>query len=158
MTLASRLDIPESKREAAIVLLQARLVDAIDLKAQMKQAHWNVKGRDFFQLHQLFDQINGVVEEFVDTLAERIVALGGTADGRIATVAQTSKLPQFPLQAASQEDHLQAVADALATFGTAVRNDIDHASQIGDQGTADVFTGLSRESDKQLWFVEAHLA
>lgn len=157
MTYTSRLDLPRSVTKASIALLQARLVDAIDLEAQMKQAHWNVRGKDFLQLHQLFDGVHGVVEDFVDTIAERIAALGGIADGRVQTVAATSHLYEYPLEARGGEAHLKAVAGSLAEFGKLVRADIDVAASGGDQDTADLFTGISRETDKQLWFVEAHL-
>lgn len=153
----SRLDLAVPIREGAVTLLQARLSDAIDLEAQLKQAHWNVKGRDFFQLHELFDRIHGEVEGFVDTLAERITALGGVADGRIATAAASTSLPAYPIDVVRGADHLQAVATALAGFGKGVRADIDAATALGDADTADVFTELSRETDRQLWFVEAHL-
>jgi starvation-inducible DNA-binding protein len=83
----SRLDIPDHTRKASIHLLQSRLSDALDLEAQMKQAHWNVRGMNFLQLHQLFDAVHDVVEGFVDILAERITALGGVADGRVQTTA-----------------------------------------------------------------------
>lgn len=153
----SRIDLASSVREAVVLLLQARLSDAIDLEAQLKQAHWNVKGRDFFQLHELFDRIHDEVEGFVDTLAERITTLGGVADGRLATAAAATTLPAYPLEIARGRDHLEAVAQALAAFGRVVRADIDASAALGDADTADVFTELSRETDKQLWFVEAHL-
>jgi len=157
MTYTSRLDLPRAVAKATIELLQARLVDAIDLETQLKHAHWNVRGKDFLQLHQLFDGIHTIVEEFVDTIAERIAALGGVADGRIATVAATTSLYEYPLEARGGEAHLKAVAGSLAEFGKLVRADIDAAAAAGDQDTSDLFTGLSRETDKQLWFVEAHL-
>ena len=154
----SHLDIPSHVRKAVIGLLQARLSDAIDLEAQMKQAHWNVKGRDFFQLHELFDKIHGEVEEFVDVIAERITTLGGIADGRVQTTAKASQLYEYSLETSGGEAHLKAVAAVLAQFGKAVRADIDKAAETGDADTADIFTEVSRETDKQLWFVEAHLA
>lgn len=157
MTYSSRLDLPRATAKASIALLQARLVDAIDLEAQMKQAHWNVRGKDFLQLHQLFDNVHSVVEEFVDTIAERIAALGGVADGRIGTVAATTRLYEYPLAAHGGEAHLKAVAASIGEFGKLVRANIDEAAAGGDQDTADLFTGISRENDKQLWFVEAHL-
>lgn len=157
MTYTSRLDLPRSLTKAAIDLLQARLVDAIDLEAQMKQAHWNVRGKGFMQLHELFDGVHTIVEEFVDTIAERIAALGGIADGRVQTVAATSHLYEYPLEARGGEAHLKAVAGSLAEFGKLVRADIDAAAAAGDADTADLFTGISRETDKQLWFIEAHL-
>lgn len=157
MTYTSRLDIPRSLAKASIDLLQARLVDAIDLEAQLKQAHWNVRGKDFMQLHQLFDSVNTIAEEFVDTIAERIAALGGIADGRVQTVAATSSLYEYPLEARGGGAHLKAVAGSLAEFGKLLRADIDTAAAAGDADTADLFTGISRETDKQLWFIEAHL-
>lgn len=154
----SRLEISDKARKAALPLLQARLVDAIALDLQIKQAHWNVKGREFYQLHKLFDDMHDVIEDFVDTIAERIIALGETADGRAATVAKTTELPEYPLDATSGEQHLAALAKSLGKFGGLVRANIDAASEAGEQDTADIFTGVSREVDKQLWFVEAHLA
>lgn len=154
----SHLDLSAHVRKGAIALLQARLSDSIDLEAQMKQAHWNVKGRDFFQLHQLFDQLHDGVEEFVDLIAERITALGGIADGRVQTTARASGLYEYSLETSGGESHLRAVAAVLAQFGKAVRADIDAAAKMGDAATADVFTELSRATDKHLWFVEAHLA
>lgn len=157
MVYASRLDLPSNIRERAIALLQSRLSDALDLEAQTKQAHWNVKGPQFIQLHELFDGVHTVVEGFVDTIAERIVALGGVADGRVQTTASQTSLPDYSLQAAGGEAHLKSVSDALAQFGKRVRADIERADDAGDADTCDLFTQLSRETDKQLWFVEAHL-
>lgn len=155
---SSHIDLSEHIRKQVIVLLQARLSDALDLEAQTKQAHWNVKGRDFIQLHEFFDGVHTHVEEFVDTLAERITALGGVADGRVQTTAKASNLYEYSLETKAGEDHLKALAAVLAQFGKAVRADIDRAAELGDASTADVFTEISRETDKQLWFVEAHLS
>src|SRR4051794_14000677 len=94
----SHIDIPAHVRRGVIGLLQARLSESIDLETQMKQAHWNVKGRTFYQLHLLFDKVHGEVEEFVDLIAERITALGGVADGRIQTAAKTSALYEYSLE------------------------------------------------------------
>ncbi len=106
--------------------------------------HWNVKGRNFFPLHQLFDQIHGEIEEFVDTMAERVTALQGIADGRLQTVTRMTALPEYPTNARSGDDHLRAVGQALARFAKAVRADIDATAFKGDADTADVFTEISR--------------
>jgi starvation-inducible DNA-binding protein len=153
---ASHLDLAAHVRKDAVVLLQARLSDALDLEAQTKQAHWNVKGAGFIQLHAFFDTLHGQAEEFADTLAERITALGGMADGRIQTTAGASGLYEYSLQTHSGEEHLRALGAALGAFGKAVRGDIDTAAGLGDAVTADVFTGIARETDKMLWLVEAH--
>ena len=157
MTYQSRIDLSDHVRKQAVALLQARLSDALDLEAQAKQAHWNVKGRYFLQLHELFERIHGQAEEFVDLLAERITALGHVADGRIQTTAAGSTLYEYPLDAHDGDSHLKALAASLAQFGKQVRADIDAAGDAGDADSADLFTQISRESDKQLWFLEAHL-
>jgi len=79
-------DLPEAARGEAVALLNQRLADCIDLQTQCKQAHWNVKGPTFIALHKLFDEINEDVEGYVDLIAERVVQLGGIAEGTVGVV------------------------------------------------------------------------
>jgi starvation-inducible DNA-binding protein len=153
---STRLDIPSPVRAGSIRILQARLSDALDLEAQMKQAHWNVRGPAFFQLHKLFDSLHDAAEGYVDLLAERITTLGGVADGRVQTTAAATSLAEYPLTAKGGEAHLRAAAAGLSGFGQALRANIDEAAQLPDADTADVLTEVSRGVDQQLWFVEAH--
>ncbi len=152
---ATRNDIAENSRMAVVALLNDRLADGVDLATQLKQAHWNVKGPSFIALHELFDSLHDTVQGHVDDIAERIVALGGTARGT-AVIAAGSTLPEYPLDITSGVDHVDAVSVALATFGKAVRAAIDEAAEIGDADTEDLLTGISRDTDKNLWLVEAH--
>src|SRR5918996_4822047 len=94
-------DLPEATRVEAIRLLNQRLADCIDLQTQCKQAHWNVKGPQFIALHKLFDEVNEDVEEYVDLLAERVVQLGGIAQGTARSVAGRSTLSDYPSAATS---------------------------------------------------------
>jgi starvation-inducible DNA-binding protein len=153
----TRNNLPLKVRKEVITLLNARLADAIDLGLQAKQAHWNVKGPQFFPLHELFDKVAASATEAVDTIAERAVALGGTAEGTIEAVAKATTLPRYPLNVSEGKAHVERLAQALAIFGEQVRDAIDRADQLGDKDTADLFTGVSRDADKHLWFVEAHL-
>jgi starvation-inducible DNA-binding protein len=153
----TKIDIPNDVREKMIGLLNDRLADAIDLKSQAKQAHWNVKGMNFIALHELFDQVATEVEAHIDTLAERVTTLGGTALGTIRVVAQKSSLGEYPLEITDGHSHVDALSNALSDFGKKVRANINDADDAGDKDTADLFTGISREIDKQLWFVEAHI-
>jgi starvation-inducible DNA-binding protein len=152
----TRNDLPKTTRVKVIDLLDARLGDAIDLQTQLKQAHWNVKGPNFIALHELFDKINEAVEDYVDDLAERAVQLGGTAHGTARQVAKRSSLPEFPAVTDGRA-HVEAVATVLAAFGKLARAGIDQADKLGDKDTADLFTEISRGTDKWLWFVEAHV-
>src|SRR4029453_14705435 len=113
--------MPEATRVEVARLLNQRLSDCIDLQMQCKQAHWNVKGPSFIALHKLFDEINEDVEEYVDLLAERVVQLGGTAEGTVEVVAERSSLADYPIGLTSGSEHVAALSDALSTFGRAVR-------------------------------------
>jgi starvation-inducible DNA-binding protein len=149
-------DLPKKTREKVIDLLNARLADAVDLQSQAKQAHWNVKGPQFIALHELFDKVSEGAEEAIDLIAERAVQLGGTARGTARVAAKESSLKEYPLNITSGPDHVEALSNALATFGKALRAAIDASGKLGDADTADLFTGISRDADKLLWFVEAH--
>lgn len=150
-------DLPEQVRTQIVELCNARLADALDLQSQCKQAHWNVKGPDFIQLHELFDKINEDVEEYVDLLAERAVQLGGTADGTLRSAAKRSSLPEYGAKGATGREHADALSSALAAFGKGIRLAIDKADELKDADTTDLLTEISRGNDKWLWFVEAHL-
>src|SRR5215208_87746 len=147
----TRIDIAESSREQLIQLLNARLADTFDLYSQVKQAHWNVKGSDFIQLHLLYDEIAESVLEYVDTVAERATALGGLALGTARLAAANSSLDEF-----AGMDTIAAIADRLAAYGASARAAIEAATELDDLDTADLFTEISRTIDKHLWFVEAH--
>jgi starvation-inducible DNA-binding protein len=149
-------DISQKSRLELNALMNQRLADAVDLQIQMKQAHWNVKGSHFIGLHELFDKIAEESEDYVDMIAERIVQLGGIAEGTVRVSAGRSRLEEYPLEIADGAAHVEAVARALSTFGREARMTIDETDKLGDADTADLFTEISRGIDKWLWFVEAH--
>jgi starvation-inducible DNA-binding protein len=153
----TRNDLSTKVRTHAVEILNARLADAIDLGLQVKHAHWNVKGPHFISLHELFDTLAENVEEHVDTIAERITALGGTAHGTLATVVRKTSLAPYPVEITEGLTHVAALATALADFGKKVRQGIAETDDLGDADTADLFTQVSRDVDKYLWFLEAHL-
>src|SRR5712664_3932832 len=133
-------DIPQQIRLKLNVLANQGLADAVDLQMQMKQAHWNVKGPHFIGLHELFDQIDEAIESYVDLIAERIVQLGGIAEGTVRVSAARSRLEEYPLTIADGQAHGEAVAKALSTFGHEARNTISQADELDDADTADIFT------------------
>jgi starvation-inducible DNA-binding protein len=156
-TFSTKLDLPENTRQPLITLLNERLADTADLYSQVKQAHWNVKGPAFFQLHQLFDQLAAELFPFVDLVAERATALGGVAMGTVRMAAAGSALPEYPMDATEGQRHLKALIDRYAVFAANIRKAIDVADERHDRSTADLFTEISRVADKQLWFLEAHV-
>jgi starvation-inducible DNA-binding protein len=152
----TRNDLPVAVRTKVNELLGRRLGEGIDLMLQVKHAHWNVKGASFIALHELFDKLHAGVAEYVDLIAERIVQLGGTADGLAPSVVKRSSLPHYPADTVDGMDHVRALSAVLAAFGQAARKDIGDLDGWGDAGSADIMTEVSRGTDKYLWLLEAH--
>jgi starvation-inducible DNA-binding protein len=153
----THIDLPAETRQKVVARLNQSLADTFDLFSQTKQAHWNVKGPEFYHLHLLFDEIAGELSEFVDEVAERLTALGGYALGTARMAAAASSLPEYPTDAVDSLDHVRALVERFGLYGTHVRESIDKTDDLGDKDTADLYTGISRVIDKRLWFLEAHL-
>ena len=154
----TRNTLPNNIRSQSVELLNKHLAAAIDLHAQAKQAHWNVRGPNFIAIHELFDRVSEEVEGFSDMLAERAGGLGGIAHGTIQIAVKNSILVPYPLNIADENKHVFAIAGALAAFGQSVRDASQDCTAFGDADTADLFTEVSRGIDQQLWLVESHLA
>jgi len=153
----TKISIPEKKRVEIIDLLNSSLASVTDLYAQLKQAHWNIKGPEFIALHKLFDELAEEIEEQVDIIAERITSLGGTAYGTIQAACENTKLRTYPLDIFSAKDHLEHLTHNFAILGEIARKNIDETAELEDFGTNDLYIDLSRLLDKSLWFLEAHL-
>ncbi len=156
-THVTKNDLQSNAKAVSIGLLNARVADAIDLALLTKQAHWNVKGPQFIAVHEMLDVFRTELDAAVDTMAERVVQLGGTALGTTQVVAAASSVTPYPTNIYAIKDHLTALADRYAAVANSVRAGIDATSEAGDADTADILTGISRAMDKALWFLEAHL-
>ena len=140
-----------------ITLLNQTLVCSVDLRSQVKQAAWNVKGKEFSQLHNLFASIATELEAYTDLLAERIAVLGGVARGTVRIAATQSPLPEYPSNLAAGSAHVLAVVERVAPYATALRASITHAADVEDAGTVAVYTDITRGVEKRLWGLEAYL-
>ena len=150
-------DLSTPVRATMVTLLNQQLADTFDLYSQVKQAHWNIKGINFIQLHLLFDDLAGSLIEYTDSIAERATALGGKAMGTIRIAAEQSQLPEFPTEIVTDKQVVEVLAQRYGDYASGIRAAIDTASEDGDMGTADLFTEISRTVDKHMWFLEAHL-
>jgi starvation-inducible DNA-binding protein len=155
-TYSSSVGVPNENRQAIISLLNLRLADSVDIHSQVKWAHWNVKGKDFYQLHLLFDAVATHLEDHIDTIAERVAALGGVANGTIREAVAKSSIPEANIAAADGPEMVKFLVHNVGQFTNALRAAIDEAEDLDDAATVDLFTTMTRDMDKDLWFIEAH--
>ncbi|MFB2532963.1 DNA starvation/stationary phase protection protein Dps [Paracoccus sp. p4-l81] len=149
--------LKDNARKTSIATLNACLADAIALGLAVKQAHWNVKGRNFIAVHELFDSVHANLQAHIDIMAEQVQILDGVALGTLEVVGKASRIEPYPTDLTKAEDHIKAVCDRLRDLGGALREAIDTVDEAGDADTADIFTAASRQADKDLWFLSSHL-
>ncbi|EFL89762.1 DNA starvation/stationary phase protection protein Dps [Ahrensia sp. R2A130] len=150
--------LEDNARETCIDLLQKSLADTTDLFLAIKQAHWNLKGAAFIGVHKLLDDEAAKIQDFVDTIAERLVILGGTAHGTSQKVVENSSMEAYPLDIQKWDEHVDALKERYMEIGKHIRARMAEAGEAGDEDTADLFTEVSRGIDKGAWFIGAHTA
>ena len=153
----TKIDFDKKTLEQLIRLCNQQLADNTTLYTQVKQAHWNVKGIHFWELHKLFDNVAEVVQPYSDLIAERATLLGGYARGTVKMAANATTLTDYPLEATAGHEHLAAVIERVAQYAKSTRDAIKKSDDLGDPTTADMFTEVSRGVDKQLYYLESHL-
>ena len=156
-THKTRNDLPSNAKATVIGLLNEALASMIDLALLTKQAHWNLKGPQFIAVHELLDSFRKLIDNHTDIIAERAVQLGGTALGSLQSVSSTTKLKAYPTDIYKIHDHLAELIERYGDVANLIRKSIDEADEAGDANTADIFTAASRDLDKSLWFLEAHV-
>lgn len=156
----TRIDLSDDERAVSIDCLNDCLANTLFAVLASKFAHWNVKGAGFLPAHRFFDEVYKFYSDSADTIAERITALGGTAEGLLYDVSGTSKITYNASASSNVKDHQVAMADMLGQVGNFYRSGIDTVKSedgFGDYATQDVFIELCREADKLLYFLEAEL-
>ena len=148
--------LENSARGRITVMLQQSLSNGLDLASQIKVAHWNLRGPFFLQLHAHFDALYDLVSEQNDTVAERLVTLGGRAQGSVRVSARDSKVSELP-ELTRDRDFLRAITERLDTHLQGLRGAREVAEGEHDGDTVDVLTGIVIELEKQGWFLRASL-
>ncbi|WOI56349.1 DNA starvation/stationary phase protection protein Dps [Palleronia sp. LCG004] len=146
----------DNTRGKIVDLLNARLSDVISLTLAVKQAHWNLRGPGFIGVHELLDDVADRLRESSDLIAERAVILGGIARGTTEVVAEKTTMAAYPVEEKEIQIHIEALRERFLDVGEKVRAALEEAGEIGDDDTEDLFTEVSRQIDKDAWFIGAN--
>jgi len=153
----NHVSLPENAKTALVDTLNAALATTLDLHSQVKQAHWNIKGPQFFARHELFDTMAVRLRDFADVIAERATTLGGYANGTSRLSAERSKLPEYDLRAVDGKHHIKVLVDRFSDYTAFIRTAIRDAADNNDPATEDLFTEILRGTELDMWFLESHL-
>ncbi len=134
--------------------LQKVLVDLIALHMVGKQAHWNIVGPNFRDLHLNLDEIVEIAREASDTVAERMRALHATPDGRPAVVAAASTLPEMPQGEVLTTDAIDEIVTAVEATTNTIREVHDTVDEA-DPTSADILHSILEKLEQQSWFISA---
>ena len=147
----------DTERDATGAILQATLVDLIDLSLVAKQAHWNVVGPNFRSAHLQLDELVDAARGYVDDVAERANAIGISPNGKAKTVVASSGIPQYPDNWQSVESTVAAIVAILGELIGRLRKRIDETDK-SDLVTQDLLIEIARELEKQHWMWQAQTA
>ena len=157
-TMATRTipGLDAARQSRLVVELNRNLAGLTDLAAAYKQAHWNVIGIDFAQLHELFDQFAAQTREYMDLIAERAVTIGGAARGTIQAAVEGSVLSPFPVEDRDELRLLTELVSRVDALTAELRQAMDASAD--EAATQDVYVEVVRGIEKQRWMLQAHLA
>lgn len=154
----TQIQLPEEVRAKLVADLNVSLASTLDLALQVKQAHWNIRGPQFFARHELFDRVAAHLFKMADMIAERGSTLGGYAEGTLRLGAKKSELPEYDLNASNGRDHIVVLTERFGTYTKLLREKLAHSEELNDPPTADLYTECVRTAELDLWFLESHLA
>jgi starvation-inducible DNA-binding protein len=153
----NHISLPEETKATLIDTLNNVLATTSDLRSQVKQADWNIKGPQFVARHELFDGLAAKLVGYADAVAERAATLGGYAKGTVRQSAESSKLPEYDMRAVDGKHHMQALVDRYSVYTRMIRDAVREAAELGDPATEDLYTEVLRGTELDMWFLESHL-
>jgi starvation-inducible DNA-binding protein len=151
------LELEEPVRMEMTEQLNQLLAYTITLRDLYKKSHWQVAGATFYQLHLLFDKHYSEQSELVDSIAERIQALGGVSLAMAADVAETTRIERPPRGREEVPVQLSRLIDAHQVIVRQVRTLAHRAAQLGDDTNDLVVSEVLRTNELQIWFLSEHL-
>jgi starvation-inducible DNA-binding protein len=147
----------DAERQATGAVLQATLVDLVDLSLTAKQAHWNVVGKDFRSVHLQLDELVATARQYTDDVAERASAIGISPNGKAKAVVASSGLPEYPDGWRSDRDTIESIVATLAGLIQRIRERIEQTDKT-DLVTQDLLIEIAAALEKAHWMWQAQLA
>ena len=153
------LALEDNARTQSVGMLNQVLADTMTLRDMYKKHHWQMSGATFYQLHLLLDKHYEEQAVLVDTIAERIMALGGISIAMAADVAELSTIPRPPKGREDVPTQLARLLEAHEIVLRQAHEGADAADEAGDDGTNDMLvSNVIRTNEPQVWFIAEHLA
>lgn len=149
--------LPEADKKTTGAILQATLVDLVDLSLIAKQAHWNVVGKNFRSVHTQLDELVATARTYVDQVAERANAIGVSPNGKAKTVVESSGMPDYPDGWQSDEQTVAAIVRTLEALVKRLRGRIDETDK-SDLVSQDLLIAIAQDVEQAHWMWQAQQA
>jgi starvation-inducible DNA-binding protein len=146
----------DSERRKSVQGLQQLTVDLLALHNMYKEAHWDLTGPLYLQLHEYYQQQADFYLQQADAFAERVLHLGSSVDGRFSTIARTTKLAELPPGYLTDDQSIKLLLDRVSVLQKEIYEVIGETEQ-SDPPTASKLQDLAYSVDKNLWQLRAHL-
>ena len=153
----TKVDLNETTRDQLVDTLNGVLADTITLQLHVKQAHWNLRGRQFIATHEFLDEVAEHLRVFADEVAERAGALGGYARGTVLMSAERTSLDDYEDSAVRAPQHIEMLSSHFGRYTSEIRDSIKVAQKLDDPATEDLLIEVLRSTEKDLWLLHSHL-
>ena len=137
-----------------VAALQRTLTELQQLQLQLKQSHWNVSGTLFYPLHLLFQEHYNGASKLADIVAQRLLAIGSSSDGRATTIVQTSAIPEMPGGFLDDAQLIVWWVNTYKVVGDELRQAIRDTSEP-DPTTSNLLQSVEQAIDEYQWFFRA---
>lgn len=152
------IDISDKKLKEVATLLNTLLADEYLLYTKTRNAHWNIQGKNFNELHKFFESQYGSLDIIIDDTAERVRALGHFAMGSLKDFLKVARLSEQTDDFGDQDHIIQTLLEDHKSIIRSLRKDITIiADEFKDLGTADFMTGLMEQHEKMAWMLRSYL-
>jgi starvation-inducible DNA-binding protein len=157
--MKANLGIPEHDVEEIATLLNTLLADEYALYTKTRNAHWNVDGPSFYELHKFFENQYEILDEMIDDIAERVRTLGHYALGSLKDFLSVTHMGEENHDFSNPKQIIQTLLNDHETIIRIIRNDLTPISEkYKDLGSADFVTGLMEKHEKMAWMLRSFLS